>query len=160
MDCERGVKKNIFASGWIRNAVTAALMEEHIQRHVEINMLLTDDEGIRIINREYREIDEPTDVLSFPANDLKNPLFEMLAEGFVPEKDPHTGRLILGDIAISAERANAQAKEYGHSIKREISFLTTHAMLHLMGYDHIEKNDENIMRTKQRIIMERLKIKR
>lgn len=157
---ERGVRKSLFTSGWIKNAVTAALDEEKIGKNAEVNILLTDDEGIRTINLEYRDKDAPTDVLSFPANALEAPLNQMLAKGFRPEEDMQTGRLVLGDIAISIERALAQAHEYGHSLRREISFLTAHAMLHLLGYDHMDHAAEETMREKQRIIMNHLKIKK
>ncbi len=160
IDSERGVKKSLFASRWIKNAVLAALAEEKVSKNAEVNVLLTDDEGIRTINLEYRDKDAPTDVLSFPANALNAPLKQLLDQDFEPERDVRGGRLILGDIAISMERAQAQAQEYGHSLRREVSFLTAHAMLHLLGYDHMEQGEEEIMRNKQRLIMNHLKIKR
>jgi len=157
---ERGVRPNFSISGWIRRAVAAALDAEQLGRNAEISVLLTDDEGIKTINKAYREQDMPTDVLSFPANELIRPLKEAVAEGFEPERDVKSGRLFLGDIVISMERTLSQAEEYGHSLKREVSFLTVHAVLHLIGYDHDAEDNENSMREKQRIIMDRMKIKR
>jgi probable rRNA maturation factor len=157
---ERGVRRGFFVSAWIRKAVAASLESEGIGRDAEVSVLLTDDEGIKTINQAYREKDAPTDVLSFPANELQKPLKEALLAGFEPEKDVKSGRLFLGDIVISMERAASQAKEYGHTLKREVSFLTAHSMLHLMGYDHMEEKQENVMREKQRAIMDRMKIKR
>jgi len=160
LGCERGIKKNFNLSMWIRLAVAAVLEEEKISKNAEVNVLLTDDEGIQVMNLEYRQKDMATDVLSFPANELESPLAKALEDGYAPEADMRTGRLVLGDIAISMDRAIAQAKEFGHSKKREVSFLTVHSMLHLTGYDHITEDQEKVMREKQRIILERLNIKR
>ncbi len=108
-----------------------------------INVIFTDDEGIRKYNAEYRGIDRPTDVLSFPALDLKNGT----GRAFSHDVDPENGLLFLGDVVISAERAFAQAAEYGHSIERETGFLTAHSFFHLTGYDHMTPEDEKIMNT-------------
>lgn len=160
LDCERGIKKHLRYAAWIRHAAAAVLKEENINGKAEVNILLTDDEGIQIMNRDFRQKDAVTDVLSFPANELQGPLAHALKSGFKPEKDVRTGRMLLGDIAISIDKAKAQAKEYGHSEKREISFLTAHAMLHLTGYDHEADADEIAMREKQNNILNGLNIKR
>ena len=102
----------------------------------EINVLVTDDAGIRAINRDYRDVDRATDVLSFP-------MFEF-EPGELPEDlefflDPETGLLPLGDMTISLERARAQAEEFGHSAAREVGYLTVHSVLHLLGYDHVDE---------------------
>lgn len=128
----------------IRRCVEATLEAEKITVPCEINILVTDDSGIHAINLASRKIDRPTDVLSFP-------MFELEA-GNPPENwdsylDPETGFCPLGDMAISLERAKAQAKEFGHSVKREVGYLTIHSILHLLGYDHV---DEGPMKAQMR----------
>ena len=122
----------------------------------EINVLLTDNEGIREINQETRGIDAPTDVLSFPMCDFETPGdFSKLEE--TPEEyfNPDTGELMLGDIVISVEKVTEQAEKYGHSETRELAFLTAHSMLHLSWYDHMEEDERLVMEDKQREILER-----
>jgi probable rRNA maturation factor len=127
----------------------------------EVNILLTNDEQIRVINKEYREVDAPTDVLSFPGVDYDTPGdFSRLEEEVASYFHPETGELLLGDIVISLERAKQQAKEYGHSLKRELAFLTTHSMFHLFGYDHMEEEERKLMEDKQREVLEGLQILR
>ena len=141
-------------SAIIRSCAEAVLREEKVSFPCEINILVTNDQGIRAINNASRNIDKPTDVLSFP-------MFQ-LTPGEIPEDwqayiDPETGLCPLGDMAISLERAIGQAKEFGHSFEREVAFLTVHSMLHLLGYDHeTGDEDEAEMREKQRAIMDRL----
>ena len=113
--------------------ISATLEAEGVALPCEISVLLTDDAGIHQINREMREVDRPTDVLSFPMFDLE--------PGQHPEdgeEDPETGLVPLGDMCISLERAAAQAEEFGHSVERELSYLTVHSVLHLLGYDHLD----------------------
>ena len=122
--------------GHIRRCIQATLDAEGVRVPCEINVLVTDDAGIHVINKESRDIDRPTDVLSFP-------MFE-LTPGQPPHdwteyEDPATGLVPLGDMCISLERAKAQAAEFGHSPKREIGYLTIHSMLHLLGYDHLDE---------------------
>lgn len=127
----------------------------------EISILLTDDEQIREINREFRKIDSATDVLSFPAVEFPAPGdFSELEESGEDYFHPETGELILGDIVISVERAMKQSEEYGHSLIREIAFLTAHSMLHLMGFDHMDEEERSIMEVKQDEIMAILQIAR
>lgn len=128
----------------IRNCVETTLKAEGITAPVEINILITDDSGIHAINLASRKIDRPTDVLSFPMFDLEagNP-----PANWKPYLDPETGLCPLGDMAISLERARAQAREFGHSVKREVGYLTIHSMLHLLGYDHL---DEGPMKAQMR----------
>lgn len=131
----------------VRLAVEATLAYEEIKRPLEVSVTFVDNEGIRKLNRNYRKIDKPTDVLSFP-------LFDFEGEG-----DAMTDELddMLGDIVISLERAAAQAEEFGHSFEREVAFLTVHSMLHLLGYDHeTSEEDELDMRRRQTAIMEML----
>ena len=115
----------------------------------EVSVTLTNNEYIHTLNREYRGIDRPTDVLSFALNESEEPEVE---DG--PDVN------VLGDLVISVERAKEQAADYGHSVKREIAFLTVHGMLHLLGYDHMEEEDRIEMEAEQRFVMEKLGIPR
>ena len=118
----------------VRRAVKTALAAEKTDFPAEVSVTFTDDEGIRVLNRDYRDKDAPTDVLSFP-------LFEEGEDrGF--DRDPLTGAVLLGDIVISAERAERQAAEFGHSVQRELAFLAIHSTLHLLGYDHERSEEE------------------
>lgn len=128
----------------IQKCVEATLKEEGVPVPCEINVFVTNDSGIQAINKASRNLDNPTDVLSFP-------MFQ-LEPGQLPEEwddflDPETDMCPLGDMAISLERAVAQAKEFGHSARREIGYLTIHSMLHLLGYDHL---DEGPMKAQMR----------
>lgn len=126
----------------------------------QVNLLLTQNEQIHEMNREFRQIDRPTDVLSFPMIEYQEPgEFEFLEE-MDDCFDPESGELILGDIVISKEKVLEQAEEFGHSIRREYAFLIVHSVLHLSGYDHIADEERVVMEQKQREIMERLNILR
>ncbi len=129
---------------------------------VQVNLLITDDEGIREINKGQRGIDSATDVLSFPVHEFETPACfqELEGEEAMDCFDPDTGELMLGDIVISIDRAFSQAESYGHTIYREIAFLIAHSMLHLIGYDHMEKDEEELMFSKQKSILEGLGITR
>ena len=120
----------------IKRCIEATLDAEGIEALCEINILVTDDIGIHGINKAARNIDRPTDVLSFPMFELEpgNPPTD-----WEEYKDPGTNAVPLGDMVISLERARAQAKEFGHSVKREVGYLTIHSMLHLLGYDHLDE---------------------
>ena len=122
----------------IKKCIHATLDAERISVPCEINVLVTDDAGIRIINRESRGLDKPTDVLSFPMFQLTpgDPPTDWLEY-----EDPATGLVPLGDMCISLERAVAQAAEFGHSARREVGYLTIHSMLHLLGYDHLDEGE-------------------
>ena len=140
----------------LRRTVKAALAAEGVACDCEINILLTDDEGIREVNWDMREIDRATDVLSFPMFDL--------VPGEHPDEydaDPDTGLVPLGDMCISVERAKAQAEEYGHSFDREICYLCVHSVLHLLGYDHLDEGEmKRQMRGREEDIMSTLKLER
>ncbi len=126
-----------------------------------VNMLLTDDTAIHSMNREFRGIDRATDVLSFPMVDYEAPgNFDGLEKHTEEYFEPDSGELLLGDIVISVERAIAQAAEYGHSLKREMAFLTAHSMLHLFGYDHMTDEERMDMEQKQEEILLQLGISR
>jgi len=131
----------------LREAVKATLDYEGFQNDVQISVTFVDDEGIRAINNSYRNIDKATDVLSFPLTDFEG--------GEEPPTDEP--EIALGDIVISLERARAQAAEFGHSFDREIAFLTVHSMLHLLGYDHVDsEEDDKEMRARQSAILEKI----
>ena len=118
----------------LERVITAALEAEGVDLPCEINVLLTNDQGIHQVNLDMRGVDRPTDVLSFPMFDLQPG--DKPQEG---DEDPDTGRVPLGDMCISLERARAQAEEYGHSVQRELSYLAVHSVLHLLGYDHMDE---------------------
>ena len=126
-------------SSVIQKCVGATLAAEGISAPCEINVLVTNDRGIHAINLASREIDRPTDVLSFPMFNLEagNP-----PDDWEEYLDPGTGMCPLGDMCISLERAIAQAKEFGHTTRREVGYLTIHSMLHLLGYDHLDEGPQ------------------
>ena len=126
-------------SSIIRNCIQQTLRAEGIGVPCEINVLVTDDRGIQVINRESRDMDKPTDVLSFPMFQLEagNP-----PQDWQEYQDPESGLVPLGDMCISLERAIAQAQEFGHSTRREVGYLTIHSMLHLLGYDHLDEGPQ------------------
>ena len=134
----------------VKKAIRGSLECEKYDRDVSVSVTFTDNAGIQEKNREFRSVDAPTDVLSFPMYDWKN--------GDLPDE---YGVVELGDIVLSLEKAAAQAKEYGHSYEREVAFLTVHSMLHLLGYDHVNSEEEDEeMREHQRVIMTHIGIER
>ena len=144
-------------TGRMEEVISAALEAEGVTLPCEINVLLTDDEGIHQVNLDMREVDRPTDVLSFP-------MFE-LGPGVPPEGeeylDPATELCPLGDMCISLERAEAQAAEFGHSLEREVCYLTVHSVLHLLGYDHLDEGPMKAqMRAREEDILGKLGITR
>ncbi len=145
----------------IEKVVAQCLDEEDFPYEAEISILLTDDKQIQELNKNFRGKDAPTDVLSFPALEYKKAGdFSFLDEAGDEYFNPDTGECILGDIVISVDRAISQAEEYGHSIVREIAFLTAHSMFHLMGYDHMTDDERLIMEDKQKKVLYDLKIYR
>jgi probable rRNA maturation factor len=129
--------------------INTSLKYENVSDNTEVSLTIVDNEEIRKLNKKYRAIDRATDVLSFPLYDFK------------VEKLPTDGsKIYLGDIIISAEKAAEQASEYGHSFERELGFLTAHSMLHLLGYDHIVEDEENIMFAKQEEILKLIGLSR
>lgn len=138
----------------LESVVKEALEYEDVQEDCEVNILLTDNESIREINKEQRNIDSATDVLSFP--------YLMIEDGeiLVSEEDYYDGYLQLGDIVISLERAREQSEEFGHSFEREVGFLTCHSILHLLGYDHEEESEREVMRQKEEAVLELLSLTR
>jgi probable rRNA maturation factor len=127
----------------------------------EVNLTLTDNDGIRQINRQYREIDRPTDVLSFPLLSYGQPGdFSFLEEESEDDFNPDTGEAMLGDIIISVDKVREQAESYGHSEEREFAFLIVHSMLHLFGFDHMTEEEAAQMEEKQKLILSDLDILR
>lgn len=140
--------------------INAALDYEECPYEAEVSLTLVDNNRIHDINKEFRDIDRPTDVLSFPMVE-----YDDAGEfAFLEDEDdcfnPETGELMLGDIIISLDKVEEQAIEYGHSFTREYAFLIAHSMLHLMGYDHMTDDDASIMEAKQRAILDNLNITR
>lgn len=120
----------------------------------ELNVIFTDDSGIQEINSEYRNIDSPTDVLSFPLIDYEVPgVFDNLEDSPMDYFNQDTGELMLGDIILNVNRIAEQAKQYGHTRRREVAFLTAHSMLHLAGYDHIDDSEREKMEILQEEIL-------
>lgn len=144
----------------LERVVNTALDYAECPYEIELNILLTDNENIHKLNKEFRNIDSATDVLSFPMISYEIPAD---FSGCETEEDcfnPETGELILGDIVISLERAKEQAEKYGHSAKREVAFLAAHSMLHLFGYDHMTEQEASEMERKQEEILQILGITR
>ncbi len=141
--------------------ITFSLDQEEFPYEAEVNLTLTDNASIREINREYRQIDSPTDVLSFPmlsyeaAGDFSN-----IEDDLEGNFNPDTGEVLLGDIVISVQKVIEQAEAYGHSVKREFSFLIVHSVLHLLGYDHMTPADAAFMENKQQSILNAMNILR
>ena len=141
--------------------VNACLDYAKFPYEAEVNLTLTDNEGIHTINKEFRQIDRPTDVLSFPMLSYETPGdFAFLDEEDCEDFNPDTGEALLGDIVISVEKVLEQAENFGHSIEREYAFLITHSMLHLFGYDHMTEDEASIMEAKQTEILNELNILR
>lgn len=141
---------------FIRRVIRTALAAEGVDFPCEVDVLITSDEGIHAINRDMRQVDRPTDVLSFPEFDLR--------PGELPgaeDADPGTGLVPLGDMVVSWEHVTAQAKEYGHSNRRELAYLVVHSVLHLLGYDHLDEGEEKArMRAREEAILAELGITR
>ncbi|MCM1535993.1 MAG: rRNA maturation RNase YbeY [Clostridium sp.] len=145
----------------VEEVALAVLLGENCPYETQINVLLTDNEGIRGFNRQYRGIDKETDVLSFPNLD-----FERVSDFSIPQEkeadcfDPDTGELILGDIILSVDKVKEQAEDFGHSTRRELAFLIAHSMFHLCGYDHMTDEEAKVMEEKQEAVLTQLGITR
>ena len=148
------IEENIEYKKTISKVLEKCFEVEHLPNDkLLVSITLTDPENIRKLNKEYRKIDKPTDVLSFPMFE-KEEIDNMVREGTWEYND------ILGDMVISIPQVEAQAKEYGHSFERELSYMVVHSFYHLMGYDHIEEEDKKVMRPKEENILTILKITR
>lgn len=138
------------AAALIKKAVNRALDAEKIDAPCIVSVLLTDDEGIREMNRQFRDTDRSTDVLSFPLNELQPGDFD----ADICEKDPGTGSVMLGDILINIPQCAVQGEEFGHGFDRELTYLTVHSVLHLLGYDHTDEGEmKKQMRRREKEIM-------
>ena len=149
----------------IKDVVETSLDEKKCPYEAEVNVILSDDENIRRINNEFRDIDNPTDVLSFPFIEfITAGVFDGMAEIFEENEaeffNPDTGELMLGDMIISVDKVKFQAKEYGHSVKRELAFLVAHSMFHLFGYDHMTEAEAKEMEREQESVLTKLGITR
>ena len=144
----------------LHRCITAALAEQGVNVPCEINVLVTDDAGIRAINNATRQIDRVTDVLSFPMQPFPAPARYDFLEEADDAFHPETGELLLGDILICIPRMLEQAEEFGHGVKREYAFLIAHSMLHLLGYDHMTPEEAAVMEAKQNQVLNELKITR
>lgn len=143
---EQKIKLPVGTKLLVRKACIATLVEEKFSNNAEVDVTFVDDEQIKEYNREYRDIDKSTDVLSFP-----------LGENGVYDINPATNNLMLGDIVISVDHAISQGELYGHGLRREIAYLTVHSMLHLLGYDHVDDGIEKAkMREKEESILTKL----
>ncbi len=155
---ESDVKLDLETEALAHDVIIRTLDYLEVPYESEVNLLLTDNAGIKLLNNQFREIDKATDVLSFPMNDFSSPL------DFTQEETlsfhPESGELLLGDIVISTEKVEEQRKEFGHSQTREYAFLIIHSVLHLLGYDHLEENERKVMEAKQKEILDFLQIKR
>ena len=151
------------------NVIKKVLTNEHFPYEVEISISFVDEDAIRSINQEYRDIDKSTDVLSFPMvdfdkdfsliKDRTNEMYHFIGDE-IDYYNPDTREVALGDIVLCVPKIYSQAKEYNHSILREYAFLITHSMLHLLGFDHMEDDERRIMEAKQTKILESLDITR
>jgi probable rRNA maturation factor len=146
----------------VEMVVLRCLEYENCPYEAAVSVTFTDNEGIRALNDEHRNIDKVTDVLSFPMVEYEKAgdfsILEKDEDAIYEYFDPDSGELMLGDIVISVERAKEQAEEYGHSVKREIGFLIAHSMFHLFGYDHMNDDEREDMEKRQREVLDSLKI--
>lgn len=146
----------------LRNTIELGLKMEQVEIPVEVSVIFVDNEQIREINRENRNIDKETDVLSFPMLDYENKkVYKDMYLNFDFDQTYKDGEeVVLGDIVLSLEKALEQSKEFNHSFKREASYLVIHSILHLLGYDHMEEDDKKIMRKREEEILNSLNIVR
>jgi len=146
----------------VNNVIEYTLNEEKVNVDYEISIIYVDNNDIRTINKEFRNIDRETDVLSFPMLDYpKDRVYKDVYGDFVFDASYlNEGRLVLGDMALSLEKAKEQSIEYGHSFLREVCYLTVHSILHLLGYDHMEEHEKLIMRSREEEILTAFNITR
>lgn len=162
IEYETELSLGIDAEKIIHGVIDTALEEHECPYAADVNVILTDNPSIATINADYRNLEKPTDVLSFPMIDYERPGDFSVVESMAPEDcfDPDSGELLLGDIIISVEKVIEQAEAYGHSRERELGFLVAHSMLHLFGYDHMAEDERLDMEQKQSDILEKLKLYR
>ena len=159
IEYETEIKLNLPYEDIIETVINESIEYEKCPYEVEVNVILTDNNEIHHINKEHRDVDSPTDVLSFPMVDYENPSdFEGIEDNTEDYFNPDTGELMLGDIVISVEKVIEQAEQYGHSTKRELAFLVAHSMMHLFGYDHMVPEEAAVMEAKQNEVLNNLNI--
>ncbi|KIR01881.1 metal-dependent hydrolase [Lachnospiraceae bacterium TWA4] len=145
----------------IKEVILAAIDYEECPYEAEVSVTITNEEGIHQINKEFRDIDRSTDVLSFPMVNYEEPgNFDHVEDDEMECFNPETGELVLGDIVLCVEKILEQAENYNHSVKRELAFLTAHSMFHLFGYDHMEDDERIVMEKRQSDLLEQLGISR
>lgn len=146
----------------VKDIVEYTLKEEKVNIDYEVSIIFVDNNEIRALNREFRNIDRETDVLSFPMLDyLEDKVYKETYRDYVFDaSDLNEGRLVLGDMALSLEKAKEQSNDYGHSYLREVCYLTVHSILHLLGYDHMEEQEKLIMRNREEEILTAFNITR
>lgn len=159
-ECETDISLGLDCEALAKKVAQSVLELENCPYDSQVNLVLTDNSGIHEVNRQFRGIDAPTDVLSFPMIPFETPADYQILDQDESFFDLDTEELLLGDIMISAERVISQAEDYGHSIKREFCFLVAHSMLHLLGYDHMVPEEAAIMEQKQEAALEKLGITR
>ena len=161
IDYETNIEIGIDYASLAREVADKVIDMEECPYEVSVNLVITDNEEIKRVNAEFRNINAPTDVLSFPNLDFDTPGdFSLVEENEANYFDPETGMMMMGDIVISVDKVYEQAEEYGHSRKREFAFLVAHSMLHLCGYDHMEADEAAVMEAKQKEALEALGITR
>lgn len=144
----------------INKVILEAIDYEECPYECEVNVVLTDNAGIHEINKEFRNIDKATDVLSFPMVQYDEPSDFSIVEEMEDCFNPETGELLLGDIMLSVEKIKEQSEAYGHSLERELGFLVAHSMLHLFGYDHMKEEERDCMETRQSEILNNIGLTR
>ena len=160
LEIETDIDLKIPCQELLDRCLEAVMDEEECPYEAQVEVVITDNSSIHEVNKEFRGVDAPTDVLSFPMIEYEEPSdFDWLEE-YDEYFHPDTGELMLGDMMISAERVIEQAQAYGHSVEREFAFLTVHSLLHLCGYDHMEEEERTVMEERQRVIMDKLGITR
>lgn len=160
IDYETNIEIGIDYASLAREVADKVIDMEECPYEVSVNLVITDNEEIKRVNSEFRDIHAATDVLSFPMIPFEEPAGYDIVEEDDSYFDMDTGELLLGDIMISVEKVFAQAEEYGHSVKREFCFLVAHSMLHLLGYDHMTPEEAAVMEAKQAKALDELGISR
>lgn len=159
-DNEHGYSFPFDAGKLAETVIGAVLDQEGCPYEAEVSLSLANEDEIREVNREFRDMDRVTDVLSFPMQCFERPAAYDFLENSMEAFHPESGELLLGDIMICVPRMRSQANEYGHGEKREFAFLVAHSVLHLLGYDHMTDAERELMETRQRQVLEKLQITR
>ena len=159
-ECETDISLELDCEALAKKVAQSVLELENCPYDSQVNLVLTDNSGIHEVNRQFRGIDAPTDVLSFPMIPFETPADYQILDQDESFFDLDTEELLLGDIVLCVQKIKEQADKYGHSEKRELAFLTAHSMMHLFGYDHMTPEESAVMEAKQNEVLERLGITR